>query len=55
MEALPGHSLRTIALMRLEGHHTGEIGRRLEISPRSVERKLRLIRQHWEQFALGEE
>ena len=40
MEALPGHSLRTIALMRLEGHHTGEIGRRLAISPRSVERKL---------------
>ena len=52
--ALESDSLRTIALMRLEGHTAGEIGRRLAISPRSVERKLRLIRIIWERIALGE-
>jgi DNA-directed RNA polymerase specialized sigma24 family protein len=54
MEVLGSHSLRTVALMRLEGHGAGEIGRRLEISPRSVERKLQLIRMIWERIALGE-
>ena len=54
MEALGNHSLRTVALMRLEGHSAGEIGRGLGISPRSVERKLQLIRVVWERIALGE-
>jgi DNA-directed RNA polymerase specialized sigma24 family protein len=55
MEALVNDTLRTVALMRLEGHSAGEIGRRLAISPRSVERKLRVIRQLWERIALGED
>ncbi len=54
MEALGSQSLRTVAQMRLEGHQSQEIGRRLEISPRSVERKLCLIRQIWERIAAGE-
>ena len=54
MESLGNHSLRTVALTRLEGHSAGEIGRRLGISPRSVERKLQLIRVVWERIALGE-
>jgi DNA-directed RNA polymerase specialized sigma24 family protein len=54
MDALCSHTLRTIALMRLEGHSTGEIGGRLAISSRSVERKLKLIRTIWEGIALGE-
>jgi DNA-directed RNA polymerase specialized sigma24 family protein len=53
-EALSTHSLRTVALMRLEGHTTSEIGRRLAISSRSVERKLHLIRKIWEEIALAE-
>ena len=51
MDALGSHSLRTVAMMRLEGHNAGEIGRRLEISPRSVERKLQVIRAVWERIA----
>ncbi len=54
MEALGDDTLRTIAVMRLEWHKAGEIARRLAISPRSVERKLQLIRQIWEQIAAGE-
>ncbi len=53
MDALVGHSLRTVALMRLGGHNAEEIGRRLAISPRSVERKLRLVRMTWERIAAG--
>ncbi len=54
MEALGSHTLRTVALMRLEGHKAEEIGRRLVMSSRSVERKLRLIRTIWEGIALSE-
>jgi DNA-directed RNA polymerase specialized sigma24 family protein len=54
MEALVNDTLRSVAVMRLEGHSAVEIGRRLAISPRSVERKLTLIRQIWERKALGE-
>jgi DNA-directed RNA polymerase specialized sigma24 family protein len=54
LDALGSDTLRTVALMRLEEHTAGEISRSLEISPRSVERKLRLIRKIWEGIALGE-
>jgi DNA-directed RNA polymerase specialized sigma24 family protein len=54
LDALGSETLRTVALLRLEGHTAEEIGRSLEISPRSVERKLRLIRKIWERIALGE-
>jgi DNA-directed RNA polymerase specialized sigma24 family protein len=54
VEALGNPSLRLVALMRLEGHGIEEIGRRLEISPRSVERKLHLIRMTWERIAVQE-
>jgi DNA-directed RNA polymerase specialized sigma24 family protein len=52
LDALGSNMLRTVALMRLEGHTSEDIGRSLEISPRSVERKLRLIRTIWERIAL---
>jgi DNA-directed RNA polymerase specialized sigma24 family protein len=39
--------LREIALARVEGYTVQEIAERLEISKRSVERKLDLIRQAW--------
>jgi len=54
MDSLDSHSLRTIALLRLQGHPASDIGARLAISPRSVERKLRLIRMIWGRIALDE-
>jgi DNA-directed RNA polymerase specialized sigma24 family protein len=54
LNALGSNTLRTIAVKRLEGHTIGEISRSLEISPRSVERKLKMIRMIWEGIALGE-
>jgi DNA-directed RNA polymerase specialized sigma24 family protein len=53
MDALANDGLREIALMRLQEHTAGEIARRLTVSPRSVERKLHLIRQIWEGIADG--
>jgi RNA polymerase sigma factor (sigma-70 family) len=44
---LPDDRLREIALARVEGYTVQEIAERLEISKRSVERKLDLIRQAW--------
>lgn len=40
-------TLRTVATCRLEGFSNEEIANRLQISIRSVERKLRLIRDSW--------
>jgi DNA-directed RNA polymerase specialized sigma24 family protein len=54
LNALGNDTLRTVAVMRLEGQTTGAISRTLEVSPRSVERKLRLIRDIWQGIALGE-
>jgi len=43
---------REVALLRMEGFENSEIASRLEISVRSVERKLRVIREVWaEEFA----
>jgi DNA-directed RNA polymerase specialized sigma24 family protein len=40
--------LRTIALGKMEGYTIEEIASRLSCAPRTVERKLRLIRNLWE-------
>jgi len=40
--------LRTIALRKMEGYTTAEIASQLHCAPRTVERKLRLIRSLWE-------
>jgi DNA-directed RNA polymerase specialized sigma24 family protein len=40
-------TLRTIALRRLEGQTTREIARALDVSTKTVERKLQLIRAIW--------
>ena len=41
--------LEAVALAKMEGYTTGEIAARLGYVPRTVERKLRLIRQSWEE------
>lgn len=40
--------LETIALLKLEGHTLEEIGRKLGYVPRTIKRKMRLIRTLWE-------
>jgi DNA-directed RNA polymerase specialized sigma24 family protein len=47
LSRLRDNTLRQVAQMRMEGFSNQEIGERLEISLRSVERKLRLIREDW--------
>jgi DNA-directed RNA polymerase specialized sigma24 family protein len=47
LELLPDEELRAVALWKLEGHTNEEIGGKLGCVTRSVERKLRLIRNLW--------
>jgi DNA-directed RNA polymerase specialized sigma24 family protein len=47
LERLQEPSIRTVALRRLEGWSTSEIAQLLNVSPRTVERKLKLIRAIW--------
>jgi DNA-directed RNA polymerase specialized sigma24 family protein len=47
LDALPDAELRTLALWKMEGHTTEEIAARLRCVPRTVERRLRLIRDLW--------
>jgi DNA-directed RNA polymerase specialized sigma24 family protein len=50
---LPDESLRIVALRRMEGYTNAEIAAELNCSPRSVERKLELIRRAWGPEAAG--
>lgn len=45
--ALPDDSQRNVARLRFEGFSNEEISKQLEISVRSVERKLKVIREVW--------
>jgi DNA-directed RNA polymerase specialized sigma24 family protein len=48
LKCLQDSSLEQIALWKMEGHTNDEIATRLSCAPRSVERKLQLIREIWE-------
>ena len=48
LDLLGEAELRTVALSKMEGYTTEEIAGQLKCAPRSVERKLRLIRSLWE-------
>ena len=48
MAALPDDELRTVALMRMQGHSVEEIAAQLQYAGRSIKRKLQLIRAVWE-------
>ena len=41
--------LRTVAVWKMEGYTNAEIAAKLDCAPRTVERKLKLIRSLWEQ------
>jgi RNA polymerase sigma factor (sigma-70 family) len=48
LDVLGDAELRRIALSKMEGYTTQEIAGQLNCAPRTVERKLRLIRRLWE-------
>ena len=48
---LPDQSLRDVASLRFEGYSNEEIAKETGISLRSVERKLKVIRQIWTSMA----
>lgn len=48
LDSLDDDTLRTIALLRLEGHTVDEIASRIGCAKRSIERRLNLIRKTWE-------
>jgi DNA-directed RNA polymerase specialized sigma24 family protein len=47
LNQLADPALRSIAVWKMEGYSTDQIAARLNCVPRTVERKLRLIRSHW--------
>ncbi len=47
LDALPDDSLRQVAVRSLEGETTDEIAERLGMTTRSIQRKLKLIREDW--------
>ena len=47
LDRLGDETLRKIALWKMEGCKNGEIAERLSCAPRTVERKLKLIRDTW--------
>jgi DNA-directed RNA polymerase specialized sigma24 family protein len=48
LDSLGDPTLRAVALWKMEGYTSEEIAVRLDCAPRTVERKLRLIRDTWE-------
>lgn len=51
LTALGDPDLRQVALLRMDGHAVDEVAHRVGCAPRSVKRKLQLIRDIWEREA----
>ena len=49
LDRLGDAGLRTVAVWKMEGYTNEEIAAKLDCAPRTVERKLQLIRHIWEQ------
>lgn len=49
LDSLPDNGLREICLWKMEGWTNDEIAARLDCTTRTVERKLELIRKHWQE------
>ncbi len=49
LASLGDRELEAVALWRMEGYSVEEVAGKLDCAPRSVKRKLRLIREIWEQ------
>ena len=50
LNSLESDQLRTVARLKLEGHTSNEIADQLGVVERTVERKLRLIRNQWDGY-----
>lgn len=48
MALLPREDLKQVALLKLEGYTNREISKKLECAPRTIDRKLHVIRRVWE-------
>lgn len=48
LDRLNDPTLAAVAVQKMEGYTTAEIAQRCDLAPRTVERKLQLIRQIWE-------
>ena len=51
LSVLADSELRRVALMRMDGHSVEEVAKKIGCAPRSVKRKLQLIRTIWEREA----
>ena len=51
LAALGDPELRRVALLRMDGHSVEEVAAKVGCAPRSVKRKLQLIRGIWEREA----
>lgn len=49
LELLSDERLRAVAVWKLEGYTNHEIGEKIGLKEKTVERKLQLIRRMWEQ------
>lgn len=52
LQALGDPELRSVAVWRMEGYTNAEIAEKLKLSVGTIERKLRLVRQVWEETGL---
>ena len=55
LAALSDPDLRQVAVLRMDGHSVDEVAHRVGCAPRSVKRKLQLIRGIWEREAGDEQ
>lgn len=55
LAALHDPELRQVALLRMDGHSVEEVATKMGCAPRSVKRKLQLIRGIWEREASDEQ
>jgi DNA-directed RNA polymerase specialized sigma24 family protein len=51
---LNDEQLRSVAVWKMEGYTTAEIAERLHCVPRTIERKLRVIREVWQKDGMKE-
>ena len=51
LSALSDPELRRVALLRMDGHSVEEVAKKIGCAPRSVKRKLQLIRTIWQREA----
>ena len=51
LRALASDELKQVAILRMEGHSVEEVAAKVDCAPRSVKRKLQLIRTIWEREA----